>query len=298
MYDACLLCRLQSVSVGATSCFVPTLKSVTTGSFECYAAMLCLSKRYHCCEVDSSFSFFRNGPNPGADFEKPGTELDLREGGVRYRVKLRKYVVEYRPSRFKWKLWMGTYSSLQDGRRAYDCAVFYAGQGKGNYYFRNSPELFKNLGPLERPFHMVSKDIRDKPFNVEVKKRAKEVIKRSVRIGDMEAPSIMASRSARKVVEVEGFEKEPEPKEVDPTFKDLEPLFHLHSPLYSRAELMIGSNGLLRSEMIDSSFFVAGLNYMDMPKFVQDCKSDESCHSDLPLWIYEFMNPPSWIDES
>lgn len=112
--------------------------------------------------------------------------MDSREGGVRYREKLRKYVVEYRPSRFKWKLWMGTYSSQQDGRRAFDCAVFYAGHGKGNYYFPDSPHLFQKLGPLQRLFSQVSKDARDKSFNVELKKRAKEIIKQTAHLGNIE----------------------------------------------------------------------------------------------------------------
>lgn len=78
----------------------------------------------------------------------------------------------------------------------------------------------------------------------------------------------MVFRSVWKVVEVEGFEKEFELKEVDLIFKDLELLFYLYLLLYSCVELMIGFNGFLWLEMIDFLFFVVGLNYMDMFKFV------------------------------
>lgn len=124
------------------------------------------------------------------------------------------------------------------------------------------------MGFLEWFFYMVSKDIWDKFFNVEVKKCVKEVIKWLVWIGDMEVFFIMVFRSVWKVVEVEGFEKEFELKEVDLIFKDLELLFYLYLLLYSCVELMIGFNGFLWLEMIDFLFFVVGLNYMDMFKFV------------------------------
>ena len=99
-------------------------------------------------------------------------------GGVRYRENLKKFVVEYRPSRFKWKLWMGTYPTKRDGQRAYDCAKYYAGQEKGQFYFSDSPELFAQLGPLTKPFSVVSRESKDKAFAHELKKRAKDVIKK------------------------------------------------------------------------------------------------------------------------
>lgn len=105
-------------------------------------------------------------------------ENGCKEGGVRFRENLGKYVVEYRPPRFKWKLWMGTYATVEEGRRACDCARFYAGQDKGGFYFKDSPALFGDLGPLNRPFTLVSKDVKDKAFNVELKKRAKQVIRK------------------------------------------------------------------------------------------------------------------------
>ena len=105
-------------------------------------------------------------------------ENSCKEGGVRFRENLGKYVVEYRPPRFKWKLWMGTYATVEEGRRACDCARFYAGQDKGGFYFKDSPTLFGDLGPLNRPFSLVSKDVKDKAFNVELKKRAKQVIRK------------------------------------------------------------------------------------------------------------------------
>lgn len=110
--------------------------------------------------------------------ESPKEETGLKEGGVRYRKKLGKWVVEYRPSRFKWKLWMGTYLTVEEGRRACDCARFYAGQEKGGFYFKDSPSLFEQQGPLSHPFCNVSKDVRDKLFNQELKRRAKQIIKR------------------------------------------------------------------------------------------------------------------------
>lgn len=109
--------------------------------------------------------------------ESPKEETGLKEGGVRYRKKLEKWVVEYRPSRFKWKLWMGTYMTVEEGRRACDCARFYAGQEKGGFYFKDSPSLFEQQGPLSRPFCNVSKEFRDKLFNQELKRRAKQIIK-------------------------------------------------------------------------------------------------------------------------
>jgi hypothetical protein len=73
---------------------------------------------------------------------------------------------------------MGTYATVDEGRRACDCARFYAGQDKGGFYFKDSPALFSELGPLNRPFSLVSKDVKDKAFNVELKKRAKLVIRK------------------------------------------------------------------------------------------------------------------------
>lgn len=104
-------------------------------------------------------------------------DTGCKEGGVRFRENLGKYVVEYRPPRFKWKLWMGTYATVDEGRRACDCARYYAGQDKGGFYFKDSPALFEELGDLNRPFSLVSKDVKDKAFNVELKRRAKLVIR-------------------------------------------------------------------------------------------------------------------------
>jgi len=73
---------------------------------------------------------------------------------------------------------MGTYATVDEGRRACDCARFYAGQDKGGFYFKDSPALFGELGRLNRPFSLVSKDVKDKAFNVELKKRAKQVIRK------------------------------------------------------------------------------------------------------------------------
>lgn len=73
---------------------------------------------------------------------------------------------------------MGTYPTKRDGQRAYDCAKYYAGQEKGQFYFLDSPELFAQLGPLTRPFSVVSRESKDKAFAHELKKRAKEVIKK------------------------------------------------------------------------------------------------------------------------
>ena len=72
---------------------------------------------------------------------------------------------------------MGTYMTVEEGRRACDCARFYAGQEKGGFYFKDSPSLFEQQGPLSRPFCNVSKEFRDKLFNQELKRRAKQVIK-------------------------------------------------------------------------------------------------------------------------
>jgi len=110
--------------------------------------------------------------------DQDNDDIGCKEGGVRFRENLGKFVVEYRPPRFKWKLWMGTYATVDEGRRACDCARFYAGQDKGGFYFKDSPALFSELGPLNRPFSLVSKDVKDKAFNVELKKRAKQVIRK------------------------------------------------------------------------------------------------------------------------
>lgn len=110
-------------------------------------------------------------------------------------------MVEYRPSRFKWKLWMGTYPTKRDGQRAYDCAKYYAGQEKGQFYFPDSPGLFAQLGPLTKPFSVVSKESKDKAFNQELKKRAKEVIKKEVdaRSNNLQRPQPEA-RTASPIV--------------------------------------------------------------------------------------------------
>ena len=118
------------------------------------------------------------GQDPPEGQDGGDEENCLQGGGVRYRENLKKYVVEYRPSRFKWKLWMGTYPTQRDGQRAYDCAKYYAGQEKGKFYFADSPGLFAQLGPLTRPFSVVSRENKDKAFAHELKKRAKEVIKK------------------------------------------------------------------------------------------------------------------------
>lgn len=110
--------------------------------------------------------------------DQDNDDIGCKEGGVRFRENLGKFVVEYRPPRFKWKLWMGTYATVDEGRRACDCARFYAGQDKGGFYFKDSPALFSELGPLNRPFSLVSKDVKDKAFNVELKRRAKLVIRK------------------------------------------------------------------------------------------------------------------------
>ncbi|XP_024392441.1 uncharacterized protein [Physcomitrium patens] len=126
-------------------------------------------------------------------------DSSCKEGGVRYRESVGKYVVEYRPTRFKWKLWMGTYSTVDEGRRACDCARFYAGQDKGGFYFKDSPALFGELGPLNRPFTLVSKETKDRAFNAELKNRAKIVIRkvfdaqRGKKVVDVSRPSPSAS---------------------------------------------------------------------------------------------------------
>jgi hypothetical protein len=106
-----------------------------------------------------------------------------RGGGYRYRENLGKYVVEYRPPRFKWKLWMGTYATADEARRAFDCARFYTctdPDAPDDFYFTDSPALFGKLGPLSRPFTTVGEDVKDKAFNVELKRRAKLVIRNLV----------------------------------------------------------------------------------------------------------------------
>jgi hypothetical protein len=225
-----------------------------------------------------------------------GVVPDGREGGVRYREKLRKYVVEYRPSRFKWKLWMGTYSSQQDGRRAFDCAMFYAGQGKGNYYFPDSPQLFQKLGPLQRLFSQVSKDARDKSFNLELKKRAKQVIKQTAQANNVHLRSHGAPRSSSVIApDLESFQELKESC-VDPAFQDLEPLFQLRSPLYDQVVCSTAAvDGLADAAAAaaghsGSPFFVPGLQTQldPTPKFVLDSECDE-CRNDLPPWIYEII---------
>lgn len=106
-------------------------------------------------------------------------DVDCKEGGIRFRPNLKKFVVEYRPPHFKWKMWMGTYASVDEAWRAYDCAMFYAGQDNlGGFYIEDSAALFAEQGPLTRPFSLVSRDVKDKPFNVELKRRAKLVIRK------------------------------------------------------------------------------------------------------------------------
>jgi hypothetical protein len=135
-------------------------------------------------------------------------DTGCKEGGVRFRENLGKYVVEYRPPRFKWKLWMGTYATVDEGRRACDCARYYAGQDKGGFYFKDSPALFEELGDLNRPFSLVSKDVKDKAFNVELKRRAKLVIRnvqdaqRAKQPADVARPSVTMSLPTHIVQQV------------------------------------------------------------------------------------------------
>lgn len=124
-----------------------------------------------------------------------GENEDYREDGeVRFRENLGKYVAEYRPQHFMWKMWMGTYATVEEARRACDCARFYAGEDKGGFYFKDSPSLFAELGPLNRPFTSVSKDVKDKAFNIEVKKRVKQVI-RKVKDAQISSDNVQSTSS-------------------------------------------------------------------------------------------------------
>ncbi|KAG0610872.1 hypothetical protein M758_7G098500 [Ceratodon purpureus] len=164
-----------SVTPVVSECASPESNAVVTG-----ASSVPTTEYSTLPDVDSdkpSDQISREQDLPAENLEQENDDTDCKEGGVRWRETLGKFVTEYRPPRFKWKLWMGIYNSIDEARRAYDCARFYAGQDKGTgFYFEDSPALLAELGPLNRPLASVSKDIKDKAFNVELKKRAKQVI--------------------------------------------------------------------------------------------------------------------------
>ncbi len=117
-------------------------------------------------------------------------------GGVQFCNKLKKFVVEHRPSKFKWKLWMGTYLDLEQGKRALDAARFYTGQENGPFWFANSPAIFREQGPLPRPFASISKEVKDKQFNQDVKRRAKAAVRKDIQAHKLAAKQITVQQEA------------------------------------------------------------------------------------------------------
>jgi len=121
---------------------------------------------------------------------------ELPVGGVRFRNNLKKFVVEHRPSKFKWKLWMGTYPNLEQGKRAIDAARFYTGQENGHFWFTDSPAIFREQGPLPRPFASISKEVKDKQFTQDVKRRAKAAVRKDIQAGKLAAKQIAVQQEA------------------------------------------------------------------------------------------------------
>lgn len=117
-------------------------------------------------------------------------------GGVRFRYNLNKFVVEHRPSKFKWKLWMGTYLHLEQGKRAIDAARFYTGQENGPFWFADSPAIFREQGPLPRPFASISKEVKDKQFAQDVKRRAKAAVRKDIQAHKLAAKQITVQQEA------------------------------------------------------------------------------------------------------
>ncbi len=120
----------------------------------------------------------------------------LPVGGVRFRNKLKKFVVEHRPSKFKWKLWIGTYLDLEQGKRAMDAARFYTGQENGPFWFANSPAIFREQGPLPRPFASISKEVKDKQFTQDVKRRAQAAVRKDIQAHKLAAKQITVQQEA------------------------------------------------------------------------------------------------------
>ncbi len=117
-------------------------------------------------------------------------------GGVRFRSNLNKYVVEHRPSKFKWKLWMGTYLDLEQGKRAIDAARYYTGQENGPFWFADSPAIFREQGPLLRLFPSISKEVKDKQFAQDVKRRAKAAVRKDIQAHKLAAKQITVQQEA------------------------------------------------------------------------------------------------------
>jgi hypothetical protein len=120
----------------------------------------------------------------------------LPVGGVRFRNNLNKFVVEHRPSKFKWKLWMGTYLDLEQGKRAIDAARFYTGQENGPFWFANSPAIFREQGPLVRAFASISKEVKDKQFAQDVKRRAKAAVRKDIQAHKLAVKQITVQQEA------------------------------------------------------------------------------------------------------
>jgi hypothetical protein len=116
--------------------------------------------------------------------------------GVRFRNNLKKFVVEHRPSKFKWKLWMGTYLDLEQGKRAIDAARFYTGQENGSFWFADSPAIFREQGPLLRAFASISKEVKDKQFAQDVKRRAKAAVRKDIQAHKLAAKQITVQQEA------------------------------------------------------------------------------------------------------
>jgi hypothetical protein len=116
--------------------------------------------------------------------------------GVRFRNNLKKFVVEHRPSKFKWKLWMGTYLDLEQGKRAIDAARFYTGQENGPFWFADSPAIFREQGPLVRAFASISKEVKDKQFAQDVKRRAKAAVRKDIQAHKLAVKQITVQQEA------------------------------------------------------------------------------------------------------
>ncbi len=75
-----------------------------------------------------------------------------RIDGVRCRSGSQKHTVEVRPSKFKKKLWGGTYTTMEMALRVRDALKFYTGCVKLRYHFPDSYAFFASRSPLSISF--------------------------------------------------------------------------------------------------------------------------------------------------
>ncbi|CAK9856204.1 unnamed protein product [Sphagnum jensenii] len=97
--------------------------------------------------------------------------------GIRRRTPSKRYTVEIRPPRWKQKIWLGSYRTLNEAERAFDVANHYI--DKEPYYFQYPKNSFVALPPVSFEDSWKSKSSM-KLFGDFLKKQAKEAARKAL----------------------------------------------------------------------------------------------------------------------